>query len=79
MILQGKNVIRCARKIVGATDPVAAENGSIRGDYGTDVGRNLCHSSDSVESAEREIKIWFGEDIHIRNYEWPTKFLTERD
>jgi nucleoside-diphosphate kinase len=47
---------------VGATDPAQAEAGTIRGDFGLDIGRNSVHGSDSVETAEKEIKLFFSED-----------------
>lgn len=48
--------------ILGATNPLASNPGTIRGDYAIDVGRNVCHGSDSVESAKKEIALWFGKD-----------------
>ncbi len=59
MVLEGPNAIKAARQVIGATDPVEADAGSIRGTYGTEVTFNLVHGSDSPESAERETKIWF--------------------
>lgn len=47
----------------GATNPLAADPGSIRGQYAVDVGRNIIHGSDSVESAKREIELWFPEGL----------------
>ena len=49
------------RALLGATNPLASAPGTIRGDYCIDVGRNICHGSDSVETAKREIALWFGE------------------
>lgn len=49
--------------MLGATDPVEALTGTIRGDYAVDVKRNICHCSDSVQNAEREISLWFKEGI----------------
>ncbi len=60
-ILTGVEAVRAARQLIGATDPVEAATGSIRGDLGTEVTFNLVHGSDSDESAEREIGIWFPE------------------
>ncbi len=60
-VLEGPNAVAAARRVIGATDPVEAEAGSIRGEFGTDVTYNLVHGSDSAESAEREIGIWFPE------------------
>ena len=59
MVLEGPNAVKAARQLIGATDPVEADAGSIRGEYGTEVTFNLVHGSDSDESAEREIAIWF--------------------
>ncbi|MCD6208035.1 MAG: nucleoside-diphosphate kinase [Methanosarcinales archaeon] len=59
MIAEGENAVAVMRTISGATNPLEALVGTIRGDYGLDVGRNLIHSADSLESAEREIAIHF--------------------
>ena len=59
MVVEGERVIEGLRTITGPTDPIAAAPGSIRGDYGTIVRENLIHASDSEESAEREVKIFF--------------------
>ena len=59
MVWQGKDAVKTGRKMLGETNPLASLPGSVRGDYGIDVGRNVCHGSDSVESAEREIAMWF--------------------
>lgn len=61
MIIQGDNVVKMVRKINGATDPAEAELGTIRGQFALSKSENIVHASDSVESAEREIKIWFPE------------------
>jgi nucleoside-diphosphate kinase len=61
MILEGANAINAARQVIGATDPLEADAGSIRGEFATEVTFNLVHGSDSPESAEREIGIWFPE------------------
>jgi nucleoside diphosphate kinase len=47
--------------LLGATNPLASNPGTIRGDYSIDVGRNICHGSDSVENAKKEIALWFKE------------------
>ncbi len=60
MILEGPNAIEAARQLIGATNGFEAAPGSIRGDYALEVRRNLVHGSDSRESAEREIAIYFG-------------------
>jgi nucleoside-diphosphate kinase len=62
MIIEGINAVRLIRKIIGATDPLEAEMGSIRSDYGSDITYNLIHAADSLETAEREIKIFFNTD-----------------
>lgn len=59
MVWQGENVIATARKMMGATNPQDADVGTIRGDYGIQVGMNIIHGSDSPESAEREINLFF--------------------
>ena len=61
MVLEGVEAVRAARQLIGATDPIEAATGSIRGDFGTEVTFNLVHGSDSDESAAREIGIWFPE------------------
>jgi nucleoside-diphosphate kinase len=61
MVWEGKDVVAQGRKMLGATNPLESAPGSIRGDYSIEVGRNVCHGSDSVESAEREIALWFAE------------------
>jgi nucleoside-diphosphate kinase len=60
-VLEGQEAVAAARQVIGATDPIEAAPGSIRGDYGLEVTFNLVHGSDSDASAEREIEIWFGE------------------
>ncbi|TDH70207.1 hypothetical protein CCR75_002222 [Bremia lactucae] len=63
MVWEGNNVVLEGRKMLGATKPTDSALGTIRGDFCVDVGRNVCHGSDSVESAEREIYLWFPEGI----------------
>lgn len=60
-VLEGVEAVAAARQLIGATNPIEAATGSIRGDYGTEVTFNLVHGSDSDESAAREIAIWFPE------------------
>jgi nucleoside-diphosphate kinase len=62
MVWEGEGVVAAARKIIGATNPLTAEPGTIRGDFGINVGRNLIHGSDAQETAQREIKLWFKDD-----------------
>lgn len=59
LAIQGKNSIEIVRQTMGATDPKAAGSGTVRGDLGVDIGRNLVHGSDSPEAAEREITLFF--------------------
>jgi nucleoside-diphosphate kinase len=61
MAWEGDGVVTGARKIIGATSPAAADLGTIRGDFGVTVGRNLIHGSDAIETAERELGLWFKE------------------
>jgi nucleoside-diphosphate kinase len=60
-VLEGDDVVKAARQLIGATNPLEAATGSIRGDFAIEVGQNLVHGSDSDESAAREIGIWFPE------------------
>jgi nucleoside-diphosphate kinase len=61
MTLEGPDAIQLARNTIGATRPVEAAPGSIRGDFAVMVGRNLVHGSDSPENATAEIALWFDE------------------
>ena len=58
-VLEGKNAVKIARDMMGKTNPMDAGPGTIRGDYGLEIGRNVIHGSDSLESARREISIFF--------------------
>jgi nucleoside-diphosphate kinase len=60
-VLEGEEAVPAARQLIGATNPVEAAPGSIRGDFALEVTFNMVHGSDSDESAEREIGIWFPE------------------
>lgn len=62
LVLEGEGAIATARKTIGATNPADAEAGSIRGDLALSMPDNLVHGSDSAESAEREVSIWFSDD-----------------
>jgi nucleoside-diphosphate kinase len=66
-IFEDEGAVDKIRKIMGATDPAKAEPGTIRKDFGTDIQRNAVHGSDSTETAEKEIKLFFNED-EIFNY-----------
>jgi len=59
MVWEGDGVILSARKLIGATKPLEADPGTIRGDLAIDIGRNIIHGSDSKESADREISFFF--------------------
>ena len=61
MVLEGTEAVKAARQVIGATDPLAANTGSIRGDFAVLVGQNLVHGSDSAESAAREAALFFPE------------------
>jgi nucleoside-diphosphate kinase len=62
LVVEGEDAIATLRKTIGATNPADAEPGSIRGDLATAMPDNLVHGSDSPESAEREIALWFSDD-----------------
>ncbi|MCY7322334.1 MAG: nucleoside-diphosphate kinase [Phormidesmis sp. CAN_BIN36] len=59
MVWEGDGVIAASRKVIGATNPLTAEPGTIRGDLGANIGRNLIHGSDAPETAQSEIALWF--------------------
>jgi nucleoside-diphosphate kinase len=61
MVLEGESAVEAARQVIGATNPIEAAPGSIRGDFATEITFNLVHGSDSAASAEREIGIFFPE------------------
>ncbi len=73
MVWEGKDVIRQGRRIVGATNPLESDPGSVRGQYAVSVGRNGIHASDGFDSATKEIGLWFA-DSELATYEpvaWP--------
>ena len=59
LVLEGDDAVRAARQVIGATNPLEATTGSIRGDYAIAVGQNMVHGSDSPESAAREVALFF--------------------
>lgn len=59
MVWEGPNAVAIVRQLMGKTRPVEAEMGSVRADFGVDVGRNLTHASDKPETGEREVGLWF--------------------
>ncbi|KAF3077251.1 nucleoside diphosphate kinase [Trichoderma harzianum] len=74
MVWEGRDAVKTGRTILGATNPLASAPGTIRGDYAIDVGRNVCHGSDSVENAKKEIALWFkdGEAVSYKasQFDW---------
>lgn len=70
MVVEGEDAVNVSRHLIGATNPSDASVGTIRGDLGLTVGRNVVHGSDSVESAKREIALWFDE-AELSNYALP--------
>jgi nucleoside-diphosphate kinase len=68
MVVEGPNAIQAFRGLAGETDPIDAQPGTIRGDLGLGVGRNVVHGSDAPDTARKEIKLWFSDD-EILDYE----------
>merc|ERR1712024_425664 len=62
MVWEGKDVVKQGRAMLGETDPLKSKPGSIRGDYSIDMGRNIIHGSDAVDSAKKEIDLWFKQE-----------------
>jgi nucleoside-diphosphate kinase len=67
MIWQGDGVVAAARLLIGTTNPLVSPPGTIRGDLGINIGRNIIHGSDAVETAQSEIALWF-KDEEIVNW-----------
>lgn len=63
MVWVGKGAVKTGRKMLGETNPADSLPGTIRGDFAIEVGMNICHGSDSVEAAEKEIALWFPEGV----------------
>ncbi len=63
MVLEGPNAVDTVRKLVGATNPLLAEPGTVRGDYSVSIAANVIHASDSLENARREASIFFREPL----------------
>jgi nucleoside-diphosphate kinase len=63
MVVEGTNAIAVVRNTVGSTKPAEAAPGTIRADFGLEIGRNLVHASDGPETAASEIALWFGDDL----------------
>merc|ERR1719183_666613 len=72
MVWEGTNAVKMGRQMLGATNPQESLPGTIRGDFSIEVGRNICHGSDSVENAEKEIALWFKDDEIV---EWESHSL----
>lgn len=68
MVWEGEGVVAASRKMIGATKPLESNPGTIRGDFGVTVGRNIIHGSDAPETAQREIALWFT-DAELMSWE----------
>ena len=66
MVWEGLNVVKTGRVMLGETNPAASAPGTIRGDFSIQVGRNMCHGSDDIESANKEIALWFKDEELIK-------------
>ena len=78
MVWEGPGAVKACRLMIGETNPLVSNPGTIRGDLAVEVGRNVIHGSDSVESAEREIKLWFGGEENLIDWE-PTNMPWVRE
>ncbi|MFW6068558.1 MAG: nucleoside-diphosphate kinase [Chloroflexota bacterium] len=78
MVWEGKDAVSAARATMGVTKPVEANPGTIRGDFGLDVGRNLVHGSDSDESAAREIDLFFDREEIVSWQRDGERWIVER-
>lgn len=63
LVVEGTGAVAAVRQMVGSTKPGEAAPGTIRADFGLEIGRNLVHASDKVETAIHEISLWFGDDL----------------
>ncbi|XP_012255048.1 nucleoside diphosphate kinase [Athalia rosae] len=70
MVWEGLDAVKTGRVMLGETNPKDSAPGTIRGDYCIQVGRNIIHGSDSVESAKKEIKLWFGDEQKKEVIDW---------
>merc|ERR1711920_595510 len=66
MVWEGNSVVKTGRVMLGETNPANSAPGTIRGDFCIDVGRNICHGSDGVESAKKEIALWFKDEELVK-------------
>ncbi len=78
MVVEGKEAVKVVRSLVGKTNPIEASPGTIRGDYAMDVGRNVIHASDSIESANREISLFFDENEIIEYKKFDEDWVYEK-
>ena len=81
MVWEGLNIVKTGRVMLGETNPKDSAPGTIRGDFCIDIGRNIIHGSDSVESARKEIDLWFGsfELVNWRPNEVPWVYEDEEE
>ena len=81
MVWEGLNIVKTGRVMLGETNPKDSAPGTIRGDFCIDIGRNIIHGSDSVESAQKEIDLWFGsfELVNWRPNEVPWVYEDEEE
>ncbi len=77
MVLEGRSAVEMARNTMGVTDPLRAQPGTIRGDLGVDIGRNLAHGSDSPETAAQEVALFFSEDEILSYSRDMDRWITE--
>ncbi len=77
MVWEGEGVVASARKMIGATNPLSAEPGTIRGDFGVSVGRNIIHGSDAIETAQTEVNLWFKDEDLVSWQPSMTSWLQE--
>uniref|UniRef100_A0A8C9GEJ7 Nucleoside diphosphate kinase n=1 Tax=Piliocolobus tephrosceles TaxID=591936 RepID=A0A8C9GEJ7_9PRIM len=77
MVWEGVDIVKQGRRIIGETNPLDSAVGTIRGDFGLEVGRNIIHGSDSVASANREINLWFKADELIQWKNHSTEWIYE--
>ncbi len=77
MVWEGKDAVQVARDTIGATDPAKAVPGTIRADFGMDLGRNLVHGSDSLQSADREVGLFFAPNELVEYSRDNERWITE--
>ena len=77
MVLEGRSAVEMVRNTVGSTNPLQAQPGTIRGDLGLDIGRNLVHASDSLEAASQEIGFFFSPDEILNYFRDVDRWVTE--